>query len=213
MESESLKRWNKMSKSVYEKKETIKRLKEKGLLSLEKKSPEWIKEKTGLWRNRRDFSTKSPNRDDTVNASNGRFDIRESVEELEENIVKIGRSVRIKLKETVFRESFIDLKRQDYLRDFSPDHELNYLFDENPLQIEFSTELGEIPSQPKSLDSVKCEDMSNFLLKPRSELGVIPQKEPTEIPPQSVSEVNSRSQSVETDAYSKESLVNNDLTG
>jgi len=48
MESESLKRWNKINKSIHEKKETIKRLKEKGFLPLEKKSPEWIKEKTGL---------------------------------------------------------------------------------------------------------------------------------------------------------------------
>ena len=55
------------------------------------------------------------------NASNNRLNVCESVEELEENIVKIGRSVRIKLNESVFRESFMDLKKQDYLRESTPD--------------------------------------------------------------------------------------------
>ena len=111
-EKESLERMNRRNVGTFKKKIFIESLKRKDSNTYR----EWIKEKQGHWRNYRENREIPPTDGDTTEISclnvvtgNGETDIVESISE-------IGRKVQLKLKETVFKRNFSDLKRSEYLR-------------------------------------------------------------------------------------------------
>ena len=90
----------------------------KTLRSKDKKI-EWLKEKTGHWRQHREKCEIVLPNDVTdfrlnVNSVNGNSE--NTVEDCLDAISEIGHKIEIKLKETVFRSKFSDLKRSEYLR-------------------------------------------------------------------------------------------------
>ena len=80
---------------------------------------EWLSDKKRHWRNYRS-KDEIPPVDDTTSEipvidlvkGNGEIIVENSVEK----IVDIGRKVELKLKETVFKQKFSDLKKSEYLR-------------------------------------------------------------------------------------------------
>ena len=111
-EIESLERMKRRNVGVYKKKMFIESLKRKDSSTYR----ELIKEKQGHWRNYRESSENPPIDGSatestflTVATGCGETDIVESIS-------NIGRKLQFKLKETVFKRNFSDLKKSDYLR-------------------------------------------------------------------------------------------------
>ena len=115
---ESLERWRKRNKCIEERRKCRSSLKEKGIIS-EKKPLDWIKMKKDYWRKHRVSCEISPIDGDTCFGN----EIECRADELEKSIIEIGKSVKFRLKKSVFKESFADLEKKDYLRDFKDSRE------------------------------------------------------------------------------------------
>jgi len=112
-EKESLERLKRKNIGEIKKKKVIKTLRSK------EKKVEWLKEKTGHWRQHREKCEIVLPKDVTdfrlnVNSVNGNSE--NTVEDCLDAISEIGHKIEIKLKETVFRSKFSDLKQSEYLR-------------------------------------------------------------------------------------------------
>ena len=114
IEEEDLKKWRRLNKSEYEKAQTLKRLKMKGILERERKTEDWRNVRKDLWRKYRIPSNP------TEVSTQDIFIVENSAEDIEKNIVEIGEKVKFNLKETMFKERFSDLNKSDYLREISP---------------------------------------------------------------------------------------------
>ena len=73
----------------------------------------WINEKKGHWRNYREKNDESIFKVDVTNVKGSGENV---VDKCLNNIVEIGQKVELKMKETVFKKTFADLKKSEYLR-------------------------------------------------------------------------------------------------
>ena len=51
------------------------------------------------------------------------IEVQVRAEEIEKNIIKIGKSVKVKLKKPIFKDTFSDLEKKDYLRESTDSRE------------------------------------------------------------------------------------------
>ena len=88
----------------YKKKNTLKTLKETGLLERKGLAKDLIEEKTALWRKYREENLLPE--ENTFSGIKG----------TEKTIVEIGKKVEVRLKKVVFKTKFSELLREDYVK-------------------------------------------------------------------------------------------------
>ena len=110
----SLERLKRKNLGEYKKKEMM-----KGSRSREKKLA-WLNEKKGHWRNYRESLQNNDVTSDERFSKLVKGNSENIVESCMNNITNIGQNIELKLKETVFKKSFSDLKKSDYLRQENP---------------------------------------------------------------------------------------------
>ena len=112
IETESLERTKRINKRDSKKTDTVKTLMKKGVMKSDKRDKRLINMKTGYWREYRDKPS-----DSFLFGDSDILDVTENFKSPVKTIVELGQAVEIKLKETVFKKCFSDLKRTDYLKE------------------------------------------------------------------------------------------------
>ena len=76
---------------------------------------DWINEKKVYWRN---YCESHDESNFKIHITNVKGNSENVVERCFNDIVEIGQKLEVKLKETVFKKTFSDLKKSEYLRNF-----------------------------------------------------------------------------------------------
>ena len=106
----SLERLKRKNLAEHKKKEIMKDLRSK------EKKLSWLNEKKGHWRNYRESLQNDDVTSDEKYSKLVKGNSENVVEKCMNSIAKVGQKVEFKLRETVFKKSFSDLKKSDYLR-------------------------------------------------------------------------------------------------
>ena len=112
IETESLERNVRINRRDKKKTDTVKTLIKKGVIKSEKRDKRLTDMKTSYWRDYRDKTS-----DSFVFGDSNTLDETENCRSPVKTIVEIGQAIELKLKETVFKKCFSDLKRSDYIRE------------------------------------------------------------------------------------------------